>query len=71
MSDAAQLERLIDAVRVIADAKARTSKHGPGVLEVLIPPRTMKELISAFEPFRERSSTPKRNGNSYPFCPDP
>ena len=70
MSDAAQLERLIDAVRVIVDAKAFASKHGPGVLEVLIPPRAMKELTSAFEPFRDRSSSPRRSGNSYPFSPD-
>lgn len=57
MSDAAQLERLLDAIRGFIDRHCE-SKEGSGLLYVPVMPREMKEIRSAFEPFRERSSSP-------------
>ena len=52
MSDAAQMQRLIEAIRPIIDRHAET-KRASGVLDVPVMPSEMKELRSAFEPFRE------------------
>lgn len=68
MTDARQLERLLDAIRGIVDAHFE-EKAGSGTLRVYVAPRKMKELRSAFEPFRERSSSPRRSGQQWPFSP--
>lgn len=48
-----QIQRLLDAIKPIIDSHAET-KIGSGLLYVSIVPREMKELRSAFEPFRKR-----------------
>ena len=69
MSDAAQMERLLMVVKEIIDRHAE-SKKGSGLLYVPVLPSEMKELRSAFEPFRERSTSPKRTGQQWPFSPN-
>ena len=67
MTDAAQIERLLDAIQPIIDRHAE-SKEGSGLLHVPLRPHEMKELRSAFEPFRERSSSPKRRPQKLDFA---
>lgn len=69
MTDAAQLERLLDVLRGIIDRHGET-KAGSGVLHLPVTTHEMKELRSAFEPFRERSTSPRRSGQRWPFSPD-
>lgn len=53
MTDATQIERLLDAIQPIIDRHAET-KEGSQLLHVPLRPHEMKELRSAFEPFRRQ-----------------
>lgn len=59
MTDAAQLERLLNALRPVLDRQLEYVKASEGsrLLWLGMMPAELKEIRSAFEPFRVRSSS--------------
>jgi hypothetical protein len=51
-----EFERLLQAIKAVIDRHCE-SKEGSGLLYVPVTPREMKELRSAFEPFRNHNKT--------------
>jgi hypothetical protein len=58
MTDAVQLERLLNAVHKIVDKSVERKYEGSNLLHVIMSPRDMKELRSSFEPFRKQRPAP-------------
>ena len=55
MTDATQLERLLKAIKPVCDFHAEQKREGSSLLYLPMTGRDLKELRSAYEPFRDRN----------------